>query len=75
MMSFLKMHPNIDSSFLEYSLPVLIQSGGHFNTNKFQIDSNSDYLDYKCCYINVCSKFCDMSAMASRTLLVNPKAN
>jgi len=24
-------------------------------------------------YVNVCAKYCDMAAMASRTFLVNPK--
>ena len=35
MTSFLKNHPNIDSSFLEYPLPILIQSGSNFSLNKF----------------------------------------
>jgi|LakMenEpi03Aug12_release.lakeMendotaPanAssembly.Ray.scaffolds.fasta_scaffold247080_1 nucleosome binding factor SPN SPT16 subunit len=35
MTSFLKNHPSIDSSFLEYPLPILIQSGSNFSLNKF----------------------------------------
>ena len=70
---FVKKHNNIDPNFLEYPVPVLIQSGNHFTVNKFQVDSSSDILTSQAVYINVCGKFCDMSAMASRILLVNPK--
>ncbi len=40
--------------------------------NKFEVDSSEDKLNSQAVYINVCGKFCDMSAMASRTLLVDP---
>lgn len=72
MEKFLKGQTNKDISFLEYPLAVLVQSGTKFNVNKFGIESNNDQLNPNCVYINVCSKFCDMTAMASRTLLVNP---
>ena len=36
------------------------------------MDSSNEKLNSKAVYINVCGKFCDMSAMASRTLLVDP---
>ena len=35
MAPFLKKHPGLNTSFLEYPLPVLIQSGNHFSMNKF----------------------------------------
>lgn len=41
--------------------------------NKFEVDSSDDKLNSQAVYINVCGKFCEMSAMASRTLFVNPK--
>ena len=41
--------------------------------NKFEVDSSDDKLNSQAVYINVCGKFCEMSAMASRTLLVDPK--
>jgi len=40
--------------------------------NKFEVDSSDDKLNSQAVYINVCGKFCEMSAMASRTLLVDP---
>jgi nucleosome binding factor SPN SPT16 subunit len=73
MASFLKKHANLNTSFLEYPIPVLIQSGGNFSTNKFQVESSDSQLVSSAIYINVCAKFSDMCAMASRTLLVNPK--
>lgn len=71
--NFLKNHPGLDSSFLEYPVPVLIQSGNNFSMNKFQVESSDSPLVSQAIYINVCAKFSDMCAMASRTLLVNPK--
>lgn len=65
--------PHADASFLDYSLPVMIQSGGDFSIHKFQVDSSQEKLQSQAIYINVCGKYCDMSAMASRTLIVNPK--
>lgn len=35
MASFLKTHPGLNTSFLEYPIPVLIQSGSNFALNKF----------------------------------------
>lgn len=52
---------------------MLIQSGEVFNINKFNIQSDANLLNYETVYINVCAKYKDMNAMASRTLLVNPK--
>lgn len=65
--------PTADVSFLDYPLPVLVQSGGDFSIHKFQVDSSQEKLQSQAIYINVCGKYCDMSAMASRTLIVNPK--
>lgn len=73
MASFLKTHPGLNTSFLEYPIPVLIQSGSNFALNKFQVESSDEKLVSQAIYINVCAKFSDMCAMASRTLLVNPK--
>lgn len=74
MKSFTKAHPGLNTSFLEYPLPVLIQSGSQpFTVNKFQVESSDENLVSQAIYINVCSKFSDMCSMASRTLLVNPK--
>jgi nucleosome binding factor SPN SPT16 subunit len=74
MKSFTKAHPGINTSFLEYPIPVLIQSGNDaFTINRFQTESSNDNLVSQAIYINVCSKFSDMCSMASRTLLVNPK--
>jgi nucleosome binding factor SPN SPT16 subunit len=41
---FTSKHPGCNSSFLDYPLPVMIQSGGEFNVHKFQIDSNNEKL-------------------------------
>lgn len=73
MKKFTSKHPGCNSSFLDYSLPVMIQSGGEFNLHKFQVDSNNEKLQSQAIYINTCGKYCDISAMASRTLIVNPK--
>lgn len=62
-------------SFLEYPLPVLIQSGENFTLNKFNVPSDGNKLNYETVYINVCGKYKEMVAMASRTLLVNPNDN
>ena len=51
----------------------MIQSGNDITATKFQNDSNGDQLNYRAVYINLCGKYCDMAAMASRTLLVDPK--
>ena len=51
----------------------MIQSGNNMTVHKFTTDSNNDLLNYRGVYINVCGKYCDMTAMASRTLLVDPK--
>ena len=67
-------HKGITSSFLEYALPIQIQSGNSLQVNKFEEDSSDERLNSQAVYINVCGKFCDMSAMASRTLVVNPSA-
>jgi nucleosome binding factor SPN SPT16 subunit len=37
-------YPGINPSYLDFPLPVLIQSGSEFNLHKFQIDSNSSKL-------------------------------
>ena len=50
-----------------------MQSGNNIQVNKFEVDSSDDKLNSQAVYINVCGKFCEMSAMASRTLLVDPK--
>ena len=72
--SFTKNYPGINTNFLEYPIPVLIQSGSSpFTVNKFQVESSDENLVSQAIYINVCSKFSDMCSMASRTLLVNPK--
>ena len=71
MSNFLK-NKGMDASFLDFPLPVLVHSGGDFNVQKFQIDSNDNKLQSQAIYINCCGKYCDMSAMASRTLIVNP---
>ena len=71
--SFMKQHGVTDSQLLEFPLPVLIQSGEHFNLNKFQsVDCDDNKLDANTIYINICAKYTDMQAMASRTLLINP---
>lgn len=69
---FLDKYRGVEVSFLEYSLPIQIQSGNSLQVNKFEVDSSQEKLNSKAVYINVCGKFCDMSAMASRTLLVDP---
>ena len=69
---FLGKNPGVQTSFLEYPLPIQIQSGNSLAVNKFEVDSSDDKLNSQAVYINVCGKFCEMSAMASRTLLVDP---
>ena len=64
----------VQASFLEYPLPIQIQSGNSLQVNKFEVDSSDDKLSSQAVYINVCGKFCEMSSMASRTLLVDPTA-
>jgi nucleosome binding factor SPN SPT16 subunit len=70
---FSKQHPGTSDDFFEYPLPIMVQSGSNMTIHKFQTDSNADLLNYRGVYINVCGKYCDMNAMASRTLLVDPK--
>jgi nucleosome binding factor SPN SPT16 subunit len=72
MEKFTSKYPGANPSYLDYPLPVLIQSGSEFNLHKFQIDSNASKLQSQAIYINCCGKYCDMSAMVTRTLLVNP---
>jgi nucleosome binding factor SPN SPT16 subunit len=69
---FLSKNSGVKGSFLEYSTPVLIQSGEVFNMNKFSIQSDANKLTYDTIYLNVCVKYKDMNVMASRTLIVNP---
>jgi nucleosome binding factor SPN SPT16 subunit len=57
---------------LEYPLPILVQSGNDFALNKFNVECDDNKLGSDVVYINVCSKYTDMQAMASRTLLFNP---
>lgn len=71
--AFTKKHEGVQPSFLEYPLPVLIQSGDSFTLNKFNVQSDTNKLNSETVYINVCGKYKDMQAMASRTLLVNPE--
>lgn len=69
---FLKENPNAQTQFLDYPLPVLIQSGDTFSLNKFNVQSDKSNLNAETIYLNVCGKYNDMNVMASRTLLVNP---
>ena|SRR3569833_526131 len=68
----MKKFPNISPSFLEYPIPVLIQSGQSYNVNNFNVNSDENKLSSETVYLNICGKYKDMHAMASRTLLVNP---
>lgn len=72
MKDFLKKNPGVEPTFLEYSLPILIQSGDNFSLNKFSVQSDNNQLTSETVYINVCGKYKEMSTMASRTFLVNP---
>ena len=65
--------PGASDEFFEYPLPIMVQSGNNMTVHKFMTDSNNDLLNYRGVYINVCGKYCDMTTMASRTLLVDPK--
>jgi nucleosome binding factor SPN SPT16 subunit len=60
------------SESLEFSLPLLVQSGQNFNLNKFNVQSNSEILNDKTIYLNVATRYKDMICMASRTILVDP---
>lgn len=61
-------------------MPVLLQSGSqksntlstNLTLNKFGVESDQAYLDASVIYINICAKYIDMHAMASRMLLINP---
>ena len=56
----------------------MIQSGrgkelaANFTLNKFGTESDDKKLEASVIYINICGKFVDMLAMASRVLLINP---
>mmetsp|Transcript_39635 Transcript_39635/g.38175 ORF Transcript_39635/g.38175 Transcript_39635/m.38175 type:complete len:155 (+) Transcript_39635:450-914(+) len=69
---FTSKNPRADPAFLEYFLPILIQSGKNINVTKFNIQSDENKLNSETVYFNVCGKYKDMNAMASRTLIVNP---
>lgn len=62
-----------DTSLLEYPIDILIQSGGNFTVTRFNVKSDTNYLNDETIYVNACGKFRDMNVMASRTLLVNPE--
>jgi nucleosome binding factor SPN SPT16 subunit len=61
-----------DSQLLEFPLPVLVQSGDNITMNKFTSECENSEIMEEAVYLNVCGKFTDMQAMASRTLLFNP---
>jgi nucleosome binding factor SPN SPT16 subunit len=44
MKQFTSKHPGCEKEFLDYPIPIMIQSGGEFNVQKFQIESNNDKL-------------------------------
>lgn len=73
LVGFLKKNEGVQQAFLEYPLPLLIQSGETYTLNKFNVQSDANKLTAETVYINVCGKYKDMNAMASRTYLVNPK--
>jgi nucleosome binding factor SPN SPT16 subunit len=52
---------------------VNIQSGNKFSVNKFGQENTSEVLQSQAIYLNIACKYMDQCAMASRTLLVNPK--
>lgn len=70
----------VDSQLLDYPIPVLVQSGSssQFLLNKFDMESDENKLKLsgqgQVFYMNICTKYSDMHAMASRTLIVNPLA-
>ena len=51
----------------------MVQSGNNITVHKFQNESDDSQLNYRVVYLNVCGKYGDMTSMASRTLLVDPK--
>jgi nucleosome binding factor SPN SPT16 subunit len=59
-------------------MPVLLQSGSNFTLNKFDVESDENKLRLsgqgQVFYMNICTKYSDMFAMASRTMIVNPLA-
>ena len=61
-----------DSQLLEFPLPVLVQSGDTFSLNKFTTECDDSLMGSEVIYVNICGKYTDMQAMASRTLLFNP---
>lgn len=64
-----------DSQLLEFPLPIIVQSGDNFTLNKFSTECDDNKLKADVIYLNICSKYTDMHAMASRTLLINPSQN
>jgi len=72
--AFMGKHGISDSQLLEYPLPILVQSGDNFTINKFTTECDDNKVGSEVIYINVCGKYTDMQAMASRTLLFNPTA-
>ena len=70
---FLNANPGVDKNFIEYPLPVLVQSGENFTINKLNVQSDSNKLNHETIYLNVSGKYKDMNVMAARTLIVNPQ--
>lgn len=68
---FMTKHGIKDSQLLEYPLAILIQSGGNYSINKFNAECDDQYIQADIIYVNVCAKYTDMQAMASRSLLFN----
>lgn len=53
---------------------MLVQSGDNFSINKFNVECDENLLGQESIYINLCGKYMEMQAMASRTLLINPSS-
>ena len=70
--SFMNKAGVTDGQLLEYPIPVLVQSGDNFTLNKFSTECDDNKLTADVLYLNICSNYTDMHAMASRTLLINP---
>jgi len=68
----LNAHGIEDSQYFEYPLPIQVQSGDNFTTNKFTSESDDSLITSDVVYINICGKYSDMMSMASRTLIFNP---
>lgn len=77
---WMQSHGVTDAQLLEYPLPVLLQSGSHqqgtlssnLTLNKFGVECDQAHLDASVIFMNICAKYIDMHAMASRMLLINP---